>query len=118
MIKELSTFINEYRNYSEKYIPHYTVDIILAIISALVFLYAFIREETNFFNNSLSFSTVFLLNLATMILLRRNFTLSVKYLDTTDFSVICGDMNCFSTAFNTWIKRSQKTDMTPKSWTY
>lgn len=86
MIKELSTFLNEYRNYSEQYIPHYTVDIILAIISALIFLYVFLREEINISNNSLPLFTVFLLNLAIMILLYRNFALSVKYLDSTGFT--------------------------------
>ncbi len=86
MMKELSAFLNEYVNYSEQYIPHYTVYIILAIISAFIFLYVFIREEINLSNNSLSFFTVFLLNLAIMILLYRNFTLSVKYLDATGFS--------------------------------
>ncbi|MBU5425788.1 hypothetical protein KQI41_05110 [Tissierella pigra] len=78
----------------KRYIPHYTVDIILAIISAIIFLYMFIREETNILNNSLSFFMFFLLNLATMVLLHRNFTSSVKYLDATGFggNVIYGSL--------------------------
>ena len=78
------SIINSFNeDYLKQYIPHYTVDIILAIISAIVFLYVFIKEETNIFNNSLSFFTVSLLNIATMILLHRNFSSSVKYLDAT-----------------------------------
>lgn len=80
-----SVIISFNEDYLKEYNPHYIVNVILSIISALIFLYVFIKEETNLFNNSLSFFTVCLLNIFTMILLRRNFASSVRYLDATGF---------------------------------
>lgn len=86
MRAELNSFFSNYDSFSNKYIPQNTASIVLALLSAALFLYVFLADFISPNNGVTKLFASIVLDFLLLLLLRKAFQSSIIYYDMTGLS--------------------------------